>query len=60
MLLCLILVYWCTWNDGISSADVLRLPNKVLEEIAIVLGKQKVLGLFDDIAEVRNKLLTFR
>ncbi len=33
---------------GIASTDMLRLPDEVLEQIAVVLGEKKNLGLVDD------------
>jgi hypothetical protein len=59
MLLGGIFINWSTWSCGISSIDMLRLPDEVLEEIALVLGKEKVLSLFDDIAEISYQSLTF-
>lgn len=34
-----------------------RLPNEVLDQIALILRQQEVLGLFDDLSDVRDKLL---
>jgi len=38
--------------------QVLGLPDEVLKEVALVLGKDQVLGLLNDIAQIGNKLLT--
>ena len=46
-------------KSGISAIDLLRLPDEVLKEIALVLGQEKVFGLFDDVTEICHKILTF-
>jgi len=56
----------CVLVDGsagylcIATADLLCLPDEVLEEIALVLSEEKNLSLLNDILEINNKLLTVR
>lgn len=38
-----------------SAADLLCLPNEVLDEVAVVLGEKKDLCLLDHVAEVFNE-----
>lgn len=39
------------------GVKVSRLPDKVLEEVALVLGQQKLLGELDNLARVTDELL---
>lgn len=54
MLLSHLLVDRGTGNIDSLGVEFLSLPNEVLEQVALVLGQQKVLGLLDDIARVGN------
>jgi hypothetical protein len=40
-----------------AAAEVLGLPDEVLEEVALVLGEEQNLGLLNDVLQVRNQLL---
>lgn len=60
ILLSSVSVHWCAWYTSVSAIDVLCLPCKVLEKVALVLGEKEHLGLLDHIAEVVNQLLTLR
>jgi hypothetical protein len=53
-----VLVDWGTREFGISSGNLLSLPNKFLKKISIVLGKQQVLGLLNHLAKIINQLFT--
>lgn len=44
-------------GSRIASAEVLALPDEVLEQVALVLGEQEDFGLLDGIAHVRNEVL---
>lgn len=54
-----VLINWSVWSGGVATADLLSLPDEVLEEIALVLGEQQNLGLLNDTAQVSNELLAF-
>lgn len=43
---------------GIARANLLSLPNEVLNEVALVLGQEQELGLLDNLLEVCGELLT--
>lgn len=55
MLLGSVLVDWSAWNCSVSSADLLRLPDEILQDIALVLGKKHIFGLLHNVAEVGNQ-----
>lgn len=38
------------------GVEVLRLPDEVLQQVALVLGQKQVLGLFDDISNISDEL----
>ena len=59
VLLSRLLVDWCAWNASISTINFLRLPDEVLEEIALVLAEEEDLGLFNDVASILNQNLSF-
>jgi hypothetical protein len=52
-----VLVDWCIWESCIPSLNLLRLPDEILEEVALVLGEEKVFGLLDYIAEIGDQCL---
>jgi hypothetical protein len=41
----------------VIGADLLCLPDEVLEEITVILGEQEELGLLNDVLEVGDELL---
>jgi hypothetical protein len=41
----------------VGGADLLCLPDEVLEEITVVLGEKEELGLLNDVLEVSDELL---
>ena len=43
----------------VTTADLLCLPDEVLEEIALVLREKKDLSLLDNISQITNELLAF-
>ena len=45
---------------GVGASHMLRLPYEILKKIALVLGQDQDLGLFDDFAKVANNLSAFR
>lgn len=45
------------WKLGVGTVEMLGLPDEVLEEIAVVLGKQKDFGLLNDVAKVGDEFL---
>ena len=49
MLLGSLLVDGCTWESGSATVDLLGLPDEILEQIALVLDKNQVLGCVDHI-----------
>lgn len=57
VLLGCLLVYWRTHGVGIAGADVLSLPDKLLEQVALVLGEKQQLGLLDDSTQIAHQLL---
>lgn len=54
-----VLVNWCTWNLYIAAIQVLGLPDKILEQIALVLAQQQMLGFLNDIAKIGDQRTTF-
>lgn len=60
ILLSSISVHWCAWDTSVSTIDILGLPCKVLEKVALVLGEKEHLSLLDDITKVVDQLLTLR
>lgn len=59
VLLSSLLVNRCARSGGVSTRELLRLPCKVLDKVALVLGEKKDLCLLDDIAEIGDKILAF-
>ena len=59
MLLGSILINWRTRKRGVCSADLLRLPDEVLEKIAFVLCEEEVFRLLDDVTEISDQSLSF-
>lgn len=57
MLLGSVLVDGGARESGASTGDLLRLPDEVLKEVALVLGEEQDLGLLDDGLEVAYQLL---
>jgi hypothetical protein len=53
-----VLVGWSTWKFGITTVNVLRVPNELLDQIALVLGQEQEFGLFDDLPQISDQLLT--
>lgn len=45
---------------GVTTSDLLCLPDEVLEKIALVLGEKQNLSELDDLAEITDKLLALR
>lgn len=41
----------------ITTVDLLGLPDKVLEQVAVVLGEDKELGGFNNISQITDELL---
>ncbi len=52
-------VDWRVGKCSISAINLLRLPYEVLEQVAFVLGKNEVFGLFHYAAEIGNQSLPF-
>lgn len=44
---------------GAAAGDLLRLPDEVLQQVAIVLGEEENLGRLNDFLEITNELLAF-
>ncbi len=44
-------------RDGLG-VELAGLPNEVLQQIAIILGQEQILGLFYDVIDVGNKAAT--
>ena len=59
MLLCLVTPDGCGWRGGISTLDLLRLPDEVLEQVALILGQQEMFRLVDHISEIGHETSTF-
>ena len=55
ILLSIFLSHWDVRCLGIAGGNLLRLPDKVLEEFAIVFGEQEFLRLVNDITEILDK-----
>ncbi len=59
MLLGSVLVDRSIWNGCISTIDLLRLPDEVLEDVALVLSEKENFGLLNDVTEISNQSTTF-
>lgn len=59
MLLGSLLIGWGTGQLGITSTNMLRLPDEILEQIALVLGQKKNLGLLNDLFHIGDEIATF-
>ena len=59
MLLCSFLVDGHTGLCRVTTADLLCLPDEVLEEIALVLREKKDLSFLDNFSQITNELLAF-
>lgn len=59
VLCCRILVYGCSRKLGRSRRKLAGLPDKVLEQVALVLAQKENLGLLNDIASVSNQVSAF-
>lgn len=46
-------------TGGISAFDLLCLPDEILEQVALVLGQEEVLRLFNDISEIGDETSAF-
>ena len=52
-----VLINRSTRHLSVAAADLLCLPDEVLEKVAVVLGEQQDLGLLDDILDVGDESL---
>lgn len=52
-------VDWRTRLCRVTTANLLCLPDEVLEEIVLVLREKKDLSLLDNISQITNELLAF-
>ncbi len=52
-------VDWCSWQLGLATGDLASLIDEILQQVALVLGQKKDLGLLDDIAKVSDKVTAF-
>jgi hypothetical protein len=57
MLLCSVFVHRCTGKSSTSATNLLCLPDKVLEDVALVLAEEEVFCLLNNIAEIPNEAL---
>ena len=55
MLLSCGLVQRCVRKLGIAPRQLLRLPDEILQKIAIILGQKKYFGFLNDVTEVGNE-----
>lgn len=60
MLPCSVLVYRCVGSLGVTTANLLSLPDEILEEVAIVLGEEENFSSLNDFLQVTNELLAIR
>lgn len=60
MLLSSLLVDRSAWESSIANIDLLRLPDEVLEEIALILCKGEIFCLHNNFAEVSDQFLTLK
>lgn len=54
-----VFVDWCSRELGLTTGDLACLVNEILQQVALVLGQKKNLGLLDDIAKVRDQVTAF-
>ena len=59
MLLSRIFVDGCSRQLGLTAGDLASLVDKILQQVALVLGQEKDFGLLDDIAKVSDKATAF-
>lgn len=60
MLPCSDLVYRCVGSLSVTTANLLSLPDEILEKVAIVLGEEENFSSLNDFLQVTNELLTIR
>ena len=60
MLLSGVLVDWSVWRVEVALLELLRLPDEVLQKIAVVLGQNKKFRFLDDVAKICNELVALR
>lgn len=53
------LVDWSSGSLDALGVELLRLPDEILQEIAVVLGEHQIFRLFDDFSDIVNELLAF-
>lgn len=58
MLLGLFLIHRGTREADGLRVELLCLPNEILEEVSLILGEQEILGLFHNLPEIGNELLS--
>ena len=59
MLLSRIFVDGYSRQLGLTAGDLASLVDKILQQVALVLGQEKDFGLLDDIAKVSDKVTAF-
>lgn len=48
-----------TWKLGVATLDKSRLPQEILNQVALILGQEEDLGLLNNISKVSNKVSAF-
>lgn len=59
VLLSCVFVNWCSWQLGLTARNLASLVNEILQQVALILGQEKNLGLLDNIAKVSHKVAAF-
>ena len=59
MLLSRAFVDRCSWQLGLTTGDLASLIDEILQQISLVLGQEKDLGLLNDTTEVSDEVATF-
>jgi len=59
MLLCGLLVDGGAGDADGLGVELLRLPDKVLDEVSVVLGQQQILGVLDDLTNIGDEVFAF-
>jgi hypothetical protein len=52
-----VLIHGRAGQAGGVAAKVFGLPDKVLQQVALILGEQQQLGLLDDALQIREQVL---
>lgn len=59
MLLSRVFVDWCPWQFSLATGHLTSLIDKILQQVALIFGQEKDLGLLNNITKVSHKVTAF-